>query len=57
MNDVRVRELALPATTAWTAYSLTNVSVPAGARVRLGIALDADAGAWTQFDDFALQRQ
>jgi hypothetical protein len=48
--------ISIAATTAWTAYSIANLSVPAGARVKLGIALDADAGAWTQFDDFALRR-
>lgn len=56
VNDVKTRELALPATTAWTPYSITGINVPASARVKVAFALNANGGAWTQFDDFSLQR-
>jgi hypothetical protein len=56
VNDVKVSELSLPATTTWTRYSIPISSVPASARIKLGVALNANGGAWTQFDDFALNR-
>lgn len=50
-------EMALPISSNWTAYSINNISVPSGAAVTVGISLDANAGAWTQFDDFELREQ
>jgi hypothetical protein len=57
VNNVKTHDLALPATTTWTAYTISNIAVPAGATVKVGIALNTAGGGWTQFDDFSLVKQ
>lgn len=55
-NGTKVADSIIPVTTTWTAYLLKNISVPAGATVSVVIRLNANAGAWTQFDDFSLTK-
>jgi hypothetical protein len=54
VNDTKTKELTLGTNTNWTEYTINDISVPAGATVKLQIYLSAPAGAWTQFDDFSL---
>ena len=56
INGVFLKEISLPASTSWTRYVINDFAVPAGATVTLGIALNANGGAWTQFDEFDLVR-
>jgi hypothetical protein len=56
VNGTKTNELALPLGTAWKAYTIPGITVPAGATVKLGISLHAEARAWTQFDDFELKK-
>jgi len=56
VNDVKTRELALPSDSTWSRYAITDVAAPASARVKVAIALSSPGRGWTQFDDFALQR-
>lgn len=57
VDGQKAAELALPASSAWTSYSVDAIAVPDGARIEIGVALNAEGGAWTQFDDFALERR
>lgn len=56
VNGAIVRESALPVTTTWQQYSVSNITIPEGADVRLEVLARANAGAWTQFDDADLRR-
>lgn len=56
VNNVMQKEIALPVNTAWTDYSISNIEVPSGATVKLLISIDANGGAWTQFDAFELKK-
>lgn len=57
INNVLTRDTSMSTSTNWTQYSIGNITVPAGADVKIGIALTAGASAWTQFDDFELVKQ
>jgi hypothetical protein len=56
VNGTKTQEITLPIATTWTAYTINNISVPTGATVSVAISLNANARAWTQFDDFSLTR-
>jgi hypothetical protein len=56
INDVKTKEITLPVTTTWTQYGIDSIEVPEGATVKVVISLDAAARAWTQFDEFSLEK-
>ena len=56
INGSLAHQLTMPVTTTWTAYTISGITVPAGATIRLGISLNASGGAWTQFDDFEFRK-
>jgi len=56
INGTLAHQQTIAVTSSWTAYSISGITVPAGAAIEVGIALDASSGAWTQFDDFAFRK-
>src|SRR5690606_3512897 len=56
INGTLAHQQTIAVTSSWTAYSISGITVPAGAAIEVGIALDASSGAWTQFDGFAFRK-
>ena len=54
VNNTKVNEMTLPASSTYTKHTISNVIVPSGATVKIKILIDSNAGGWSQFDEFSL---
>ncbi|MEC3879146.1 cellulase family glycosylhydrolase [Parapedobacter sp. 10938] len=56
VNNVLAGQVSIPTSSNWTVHEVSGITIPSGAAIQVGIALNAAAGAWTQFDDFSLRK-
>lgn len=56
INGASSYQFAIPVASSWTEYSISGINIPAGATVQVGISINGNGGAWTQFDDFSLRK-